>query len=121
MTVLPQDQQIRLLRINLATYFMLFLTLGAPSVDESRITYYNSSSFNEVKNWKQLLKMATYHKEEHVIKVIKNIYQFDNEFGNEEEHSYYFKLAVKVWDSMQNDADWYFDGIGHYQRSYANL
>jgi hypothetical protein len=67
MTVLPQDQQIRLLRINLATYFILFLTLGAPSLDGSRITDYNSSSFNEVKNWKQLLKMATYHKEENVI------------------------------------------------------
>ncbi|KXN75003.1 hypothetical protein CONCODRAFT_82552 [Conidiobolus coronatus NRRL 28638] len=121
MTVLPPDQQIRLLRINLATYLILFLTLGAPSTDESRITDYNSNTFNEVKNLKQLLKMTTYHKDDHLIKVIRNIYQFDGEFGTEKEHSYFFKLAVKVWDAVQTEADWYYDGIGYYQSSNASL
>jgi hypothetical protein len=95
--------------------------MGAPSLDQSKITSYNSDTFKEVSDWKQLLKKSTYHKDEHLIKVIRNIYQFDAEHGTQEEHPYYYKLAVKAWDSMQNGGKWYFKGIGFSQKSNPNL
>ncbi|KXN75002.1 hypothetical protein CONCODRAFT_1790 [Conidiobolus coronatus NRRL 28638] len=117
--LLTIEDKTKLLRLNFATLLMLFLAQGSPKLNSASILDYKPDYLVDIRTWKDLLSEIIIEPDEHLIPLIRALYQFDKETGYKDT-SYNFNVALKTFEAFKLGGGWSYRGIGYYQRK-SNL
>jgi hypothetical protein len=104
--------KVALLRAHFAAVLTYYISRGRPQLYPELLYKYTSKELNQDPNpWLDVIKQASLSMEVHVLKTVRALMKADEEWGGGEQNIF-LKVAQLTVDSIRNDNDWCFDGVG---------